>query len=417
MRYHARIGMRLRTIFLAWLLASGPIGAQTRWVATWAASPAPQLPDPAQMAAAHLVFNNQTLRQVVHTSIGSTTVRVRLSNVYGQDPVEIGAAHIALQDSGSTIVPASDQVLSFSGRQSAIIPPNAILISDPVALDVPPGGILAISLFFPHPATGAGIHYLALSTQYIGNEDQTAGRTFTRTATLSSWVFLAGVDVIAADTAAAIVTFGDSITDGANSTSNTNQRWPNFLAARLQGAGELGTAVIDAGISGNRVLHDAVLNVRDGASALARFDRDVSSHPGVKYLILLEGINDIGQPGTASADLSETVSAEDIIAGLQQMADRAHERGLKVFGATLTPFQPATSAGYFSLDKEALRETVNAWIRTGAAFDAVIDFDRALQDPAHPNQMLPAYDSGDHLHPGNAGYQAMADAIDLSIFQ
>ncbi len=409
--------MRLRIIFLALLLVSGPLAGQTSWVSTWAAGPAPQLPDPSQMAAAHLIFNNQTLRQVVHTSIGSITVRVRLSNVYGQDPVEIGAAHIARQDSGSNIVPESDQILSFSGRRSVIIPPNAILISDPVALDVPPTGNLTISLFFPNPATGAGIHYLALSTQYIGNGDQTAARTFTRTTTISSWVFLAGVDVIAADTASAIVALGDSITDGANSTSNTNQRWPNFLAARLQAAGELGTAVLDAGISGNRVLHDAIVNVRDGASALARFDRDVFSHPGVKYLIILEGINDIGQPGTTSADISETVSAEDIIAGLQQMADRAHERGLKVFGATLTPFQPATSVGYFSPDKEVLRETVNAWIRTGVAFDAVIDFDRALQDPAHPNQMLPAYDSGDHLHPGNAGYQAMADSIDLSIFQ
>ena len=217
--------------------------------------------------------------------------------------------------------------------------------------------------------------------------------------------------------AATIVTLGDSITDGANSTSSANHRWPDFLANRLLGAGIGNLGIANSGISGNRILHDALLSITAGVNAVDRFGRDVLEQPGAKYVIILLGINDIGQPGTTSAPQTDQVSAADVIAGLQQMADRGREMGLQVFGCTLTPFAVATSVGYYSTDKDAVRQTVNAWIRTGAAFDAVIDFDLAVRDPKNPLSYLPAYDSGDHLHPNDAGYQAMANAIDLTLFQ
>jgi lysophospholipase L1-like esterase len=226
------------------------------------------------------------------------------------------------------------------------------------------------------------------------------------------------VDVTSSDPAAAtIVTLGDSITDGANSTSSANHRWPDFLAVRLQAAGIGNLGVANSGISGNRILHDALLSITAGVNAVDRFGRDVLEQPGAKYVIILLGINDIGQPGTTSAPATDAVSADDVIFGLQQMADRAHEMGLQVFGCTLTPFAVTTLVDYYSTDKDAVRQAVNAWIRSGVAFDAVIDFDLVIRDPNNPLSYLPAYDSGDHLHPNDAGYQAMANAIDLRLFQ
>ena len=295
-------------------------------------------------------------------------------------------------------------------------PPDAILISDPIAFNVPPEGNLVISLFIPNSANGAGIHYSALQTSYLGAGNQTSASTITKSTSVSFWSFLAGVDVASSDPASAtVVTLGDSITDGSASTSSANHRWPNFLADRLLSSG-IDLAVADAGISGNRILHDPPVSITAGQNALARFGRDVLEQPGVKYVLILLGINDIGQPGTSSAPATEAVTSDDVIAGLQQMADRAHQMGLQVFGCTLTPFAVATSVGYWSPDKEATREAVNSWIRSGVAYDAVIDFDLAIQDPGNPTQMLPAYDSGDHLHPNDAGYQAMANAIDLTLF-
>ena len=217
--------------------------------------------------------------------------------------------------------------------------------------------------------------------------------------------------------ASAVVAFGDSITDGARSTVDANRRWPNILANRLaerHGGKKIG--VLDAGIGGNRILHDATANVRFGVNALARFDRDVLAQPGIKYVIVLEGINDLGHAGT-SAPASETVSADDLIAGLKQMIERAHERGIKIFGATLTPFEGTAFPGYFTPEKEVKRKAVNEWIRTSKAFDGVVDFEKAVRDPDHPDRMKAAYDGGDHLHPGDAGYKAMGDAIDLSLFK
>lgn len=396
------------------LIASG---AEPHWVGTWEASPAPQLGDESQMRAAKLEFQNQTLREIVHISIGGGRVRIRLSNAYGKDTVEIGAAHVALHSQGAGIVEGSDRALTFGGRPGISIPPDAPIVSDPVKLDVPALGDLVISIFVPKATAGAGIHYSAQQTSYIAAGDVSSASSIPDPITITSWVFLTGVDVVAPEPASAIVAFGDSITDGARSTVDANHRWPNFLANRLLGRDskdELG--VLDAGIGGNRILHDAATNIQFGVNALARFNRDVIGQSGVKYVIVLEGINDLGHAGT-SAPKSQTVSANEIEQGLQQMIARAHEKGLKIFGGTLTPFEGTTYPGYFTPEKEAKRKAINEWIRTSHAFDGVIDFDQAIRDPNHPDRMLPAYNGGDHLHPGDAGYKAMADAIPLSLFR
>jgi lysophospholipase L1-like esterase len=386
------------------------------WVATWGASPAPQLPDEAQMQAAKLVFDNQTLREIVHTSIASDTVRVRLSNAYGKQTLQIGAAHIALRAKGAAIVDGSDRPLTFGGRATVSIPPNALVLSDPVKLTVPSGSDLAISLYLPARAVGSGVHYAAQQTSYIAAGDVSGAASAPESTTVTSWVFLTSVEVLAPEPAATVVAFGDSITDGARSTVDANHRWPDILAGRLAARHGARLGVLDAGIGGNRILHDAESNIRFGVNALARFDRDVLAQAGVKYVIVLEGINDLGHAGS-SAPASETVSAEDLIVGMKQMIERAHEKGIRIFGATLTPFEGTPFPGYFTPEKEARRKALNEWIRNGKAFDGVIDFDKAVRDPSHPDRMLPAYDGGDHLHPGDAGYKAMGEAIDLALFR
>jgi len=369
------------------------------------------------VVAANLTFENQTLREIIHTSIGGNSVRVRLSNAYGKQTVEIGSAHIALHAQGPAITAGSDRTLTFSGRAAVSIPPNALVLSDPVMLDVPASRDLAISLFLAKPATAAGTHYSAQQTSYIGQGNLTSAASIHDPASLTSWVFLTGVDVLAGPSASTLIAFGDSITDGAHSTVDANHRWPDILSNRLLAKhSRKPIGVLNAGVGGNRILHDPASNLRFGDNALARFDRDVLAQPGVRYVIILEGINDLGHAGT-SAPASESVSAQDIIAGLTQMIERAHEKGLQIIGATITPFEGALSPGYFTPAKELQRKAVNQWIRTANAFDAVIDFEKALQDPNHPDRMLSAYDSGDHLHPNDAGYKAMAGAIDLSLFK
>ena len=408
----------MKTAFLLFLTLSPALGAgNDHWVVTWGASPAPQLADETQMRAAKLVFENQTLREIVHTSIGGNTLRVRFSNAFGKDTVEIGAAHIAIRDQGAGIVTASDHALTFGGSPSIAIPPDAVILSDPVNLTVAPASHLAISIFLPKGTMGGGIHYSAQQTSYLGSGDLTKAASMGAPGTFTSWVFLTSVEVMAPDKASTVVAFGDSITDGARSTMDADHRWPDFLATRLLARhGGNPVAVLDAGIGGNRILHDAKTNVRFGVNALARFDRDVLAQPGVKYLIILEGINDLGHAGT-SAPASEAVTSSDLIEGMKQMIDRAHEHGIKVFGATLTPFAGTAIKGYFSPEKEAKRKALNEFIRHGHAFDGVIDFEKAVRDPEHPDSMAAAYDGGDHLHPGDAGYKAMGDAIDLTLIQ
>ncbi len=387
------------------------------WVVTWGASPSPQLPDDAAMAKENLKFENQTLREIVHTSVGGSTVRVRLSNAFGKEPITIGSAHLALRWKDSSIVPQSDRALTFGGRPSISVPANAPVLSDPVNLDLPPGSDAAVSLFLPSAVTGAGIHYGAQQTSYLGKGDMTGAAAIPEPITITHWAFLTGIDVLSTQAGSTLVAFGDSITDGAQSTVDANNRWPNILADRLSKFSKTKlVGVLDAGIGGNRILHDASSNIVFGVNALARFDRDVLAQPGVKFVIVLEGINDIGHPGS-SAPLSETVSAEDLIGGLTQLVSRAREKGIKIFGATLTPFDGTTYAGYFSPEKEVKRKAVNEWIRTSKTFDGVIDFDKIVQDSTHPDKMSPAYDSGDHLHPNDAGYKMMGESIDLALFQ
>ncbi len=402
---------------ILFLFASAAMAlAQTHWVGTWGTSPAPQLASAAQMYSSKLFFENQTLREIVHTSIGGGSVRVHLSNAYSNQMVEVGAVHIAVRAKNAGIAPGSDRVLTFGGRRTVALSTNAPALSDPVKLDVPAGGDLAISIYLPKAAEGAGIHYSAQQTSYIGKGDQTAAASIANPEMMTSWVFLTGVDVLAPESASAVVAFGDSITDGARSTVDANHRWPDFLAERLRERGGREVGVLNAGIGGNRVLRDPAENIRFGMNALARFDRDVLSQPGVRYVIVLEGINDLGHPGS-SAPIAELPTAEDLIAGLDQMIERAHERGLKIYGATLTPFAGTAYSGYYTPEKDAIRKKVNNWIRTSKAFDGVIDFDKAVRDPNHPDAILPAYNGGDHLHPGDAGYKAMGAAIDLSLFR
>src|SRR5579862_3405426 len=311
--------MRFRLLFGIAIVFAAGAASTDHWVATWGTSPTPQLSDEAQMRAAHLAFSNQTVREIVHVSIGWSSVRVRLSNANNRQLVEIGAAHLGLRAKDSAEADQSDRQLTFGGRTNVLLPADGVVVSDPVSLPLPPGSDLAISLYIPGEAMAGGIHYGALQTSYIGSGDMTSRPEIADAQALNSWVFLAGVDVMAPATAAAVVTFGDSITDGTRSTPNTNSRWPNVLDARLRARTKAaGLGVINEAIAGNRVLHDATpTQVRFGVNALARFDRDVLAQPGVKFVTIMEGINDIGfPPGVAPA--AEEVSAEDIIATHKQ---------------------------------------------------------------------------------------------------
>ena len=406
--------------FRNWLLAfcaccSLNAAGDSHWVVTWAAAASPQLPGEAERAKAHLNLENQTIREVVHTSIGGNRMRIRLSNAFGTETVAIGAVHVASCSEGPQIVAGSDRAVTFAGRSSFSIPPNAPFLSDPVDLRVMPLSNLCISIYVPGKATAAGVHYDARQKNFIASGNATTTADLANATSITSWFFLAGVDVAASEPSSAIVAFGDSITDGAASTVNANRRWPNVLAERLIEAHE-DTAVVDAGIGGNRILHDAANPVTFGVNALTRFERDALSEPGAKYVIVLEGINDLGHAGT-SAPASEAVTAEDLIAGLRQMIERAHEHQIKIIAATLTPFEGTIHKGYYTAEKEVQRERFNEWIRSSGALDGVVDFEKAIADPANPKRMLPEYDSGDHLHPSDAGYKAMGDAVNLALFK
>jgi lysophospholipase L1-like esterase len=350
---------------------------------------------------------------VVHTSLGGNQVRVRLSNAFGTQSLIVGAAHVALRGRDASIVPGTDRALTFSGSSSATIPPGALVVGDSVQLDVPSLSELAVSLYLPGPTGQSTWHAGAFSTNYVSPPGNFAGAAdMPVDHTVASWFYLTDVEVKSSKDTLALVTFGDSITDGTRSTPDTNHRWPNFLAERLAER-HIKMSVVDEGIAGNRVLHDFV-----GPNALARFDRDVLTQPGAGYVTVLLGINDIGDISrvlTGPPGLTpQPVSAEEIVAGHLQMITRAHQQGLKIVGCTLTPFE---GAAYFSAEGETKREAVNKFIRTGGAYDGVIDFDAVVRDTAHPARILAMYDSGDHLHPNDAGYKAMADSIDLSLFK
>ncbi|MFO1073221.1 MAG: SGNH/GDSL hydrolase family protein [Geminicoccaceae bacterium] len=417
---------RRRFMILAVLVAALAVGVPSpgradgpdagAWITSWAASPQPVWDaDFFAPVAIPRALRDQTVRQVARLSLGGSRVRVVLSNEYGKEPLVIGAAHVALAGEGVAIQPGSDRPLTFSGQPSVTVPPGAPAVSDPVELAVPALGSVAVSLYLPAITPTATWHNDARQTAYISPAGNLAdAQTFQPAATVTSRLFLSEILVDAPAGARAVVTFGDSITDGDGSTLDANHRWPDILAERLSQAGAK-VAVVNQGISGARVLRD-----RMGDNALARFDRDVLSQPHADTVVLMMGINDVGWPDTLLVPQGEPApSAEDVIAGYRQLIARAHAAGLRIIGATLTPFADTFHGtplfGYYSEDKEAKRAAINEWIRTSGAFDGVIDFDALVRDPANPKHIQAQYDKGDHLHPNDAGYKAMGEAVDLKL--
>ncbi|HWB48860.1 MAG TPA: SGNH/GDSL hydrolase family protein [Stellaceae bacterium] len=377
------------------------------WVGTWTAAPAPA--DGA--ALAHV-----TLRMTPRISLGGGTIRLRISNAYGVRPLRIGSAHVALRGEGAAIVPGTDRKLAFGGEPGATIAAGALLVSDPVALAVPALADLAVSIHLPQelPATFGITGRYARQTNYISPVGDFAAAPVMPVGKLTDdWYFLCGVDVVAPPDTLGVVAVGDSLTDANISTHDGHHSWPSQLARRLvaraKDHGGRPIAVMNQGLGGNRILHD----VR-GDSGLRRFDRDVVAQPGVTHCVIMLGTNDLRN---RSADPAQEVTAPQMIAGLKQLALRGQSAGIKMIGATLTPFWNETFLpGAWNARREAVREAVNAWLREGTAFDALVDFDAALRDPENHLRMLPAYDCGDHLHPSDLGYRTMGDAIDLALF-
>jgi len=375
------------------------------WVTSWSASP--QTARPGTLAAAG--FDDQTLREIIFPSVGGDLIRLELTNVFGASALRIGHVTVALAGLGATVVPGTIHPVTFGGSPSARIPAGQQVLSDPVGIRVAALQDLAVSVFLPGRTGRATLHTDAQQVNWVsaaGDHAAEAG-SGAFTAGIPSWYYVSGLLVRSPAAVGTVVAFGDSITDGVGSTIDGNGRWPNDLARRLDGLAGPTLAVADEGIGGNRVLTGSRCC---GASALARFTRDVLDQPGVRDIIVLEGINDIGF--SAGPPSHAEVSPAQMIAGYEQLIARAHARGVRIFGATLPPFQ---GAGYYTPAGEATREAVNTWIRTSGAFDGVVDFDAAMRDPANPLRLSSAYDSGDHLHPNDAGYQAMADAINLQM--
>jgi lysophospholipase L1-like esterase len=386
--------------------------ANEHWVGSWATAPATAWPPIEGFPDTSIALNDQTLRQIVRLSLGGDQIRVRLSNTFGDTPVNIGDAQVALRESESTTNAASTFPITFAGNTSVSIPPGAMILSDPIPMAVEPLQELAVSLYFPEEMNAGTVHGLGLQTGYISEPgDHAAASDFPVSGTTESTAFLTGIDVAATPESRAIVTLGDSITDGFGATPDAYGTWPDALANRLVVAG-LPRSVLNEGIGGNRLLADspADFGMAFGESALARFDRDVLGQAGVQYLIVYMGINDIGM---GMMDPSQTRSSAELIAALNQIIERAHERGVTVIGGTITPYE---GADYYSTEGEATRQEVNAWIRTSGAFDEVVDFDAVVQDPAQSTRILADYDPGDHLHINDAGYTAMAEAINLDWF-
>jgi lysophospholipase L1-like esterase len=407
-------------------IASGADADQNakQWIGTWATAAQPFVPKSLQ------TYRNQSLRLIVHTSTGGTKARIKISNSYGDRPLLIGGAHIARRTAEAEIDPRSDRMLKFQAKSSTTVAVSSIVVSDPVELDVPALSDLAVSLFLPQRTEAKTSHIMAKQISYVSSEtgDLTAAVKFPVAQTIQSWPFLTGVDVEAASGSAVIVAFGSSLTDGDGTTADTNGRWPDVLAERLQKGtgGKLEIGVLNEGIIGNRLLYDSPKGADNpfgaalGDSGLARFERDVLAQAGVKYVIVGLGINDILFPAFPFTPPSEKVSAEDIISGYRQLIARGHRKGVRVIGTTNPPFEnsafPGLVAAFYSSERETVRQQVNDWIRSSGEFDGVVDLDAVLRDPSHPTQLLPAYDSGDHLHPNNAGCIAEGNAFPLALF-
>jgi len=411
-RLHPSISLALALVsFVPCLRAQTPT-AQPVWIASWGSSQ--QVPEP-QNTLPPADLTDATVRQIVHLSAGGSALRVHLSNAFGTDPLHITSAHIArpLAPAAAAIDPQSDRALTFAGAPDVTIPAGAEFVSDPITLTVPALSDLAISFHLDAPPARQTSHPGSRATSWYVHGDAVSAPAFTDPNKIDHWFQLSAVDVQATPSAATIVALGDSITDGHGATTNANNRWPDTLAARLQHSPAMQSiGVSNQGIGGNHLLIDGL-----GPNALARFDRDVLAPSGVRWVIVLEGVNDLGgltRDGEVSPD-KHAALVQQILAAYQQIITRAHAHQLLVYGATITPY---VGSDYYHPRplSEADRQAVNAWIRTPGHFDAVIDFDAVVRDPAHPDRLLPAYDCGDHLHPSPAGYKAMGEAIPLTLF-
>ncbi|WP_312107299.1 SGNH/GDSL hydrolase family protein [Stenotrophomonas indicatrix] len=386
------------------LASSACASPAPHWIASWQASPQPVWAEDflfPSLVPAHLY--NQTFRQTVRISLGGTRLRVRLSNAYGAQPLRIGAASISVQAG------AAPQALSFDGAPGTLIAPGQDRLSDPLPLATHNQQALQVSVHVPGSTPVQTFHWDGRQTSWIAPGEQTRTAGLHDASSTTARLFVSAIEVEAPANARSVVVIGDSITDGATASLDQDQRWTDHLAARLA---PHGVAVVNAGISGGRLLNNGM-----GDAAVTRFQRDVLDAPGVTSVIVLIGINDISWPGTAFARDQARPGLAELQAGYRQLAEHAHARGLRILGATLTPFAGALPdtplEDYYSADKDVLRQQLNAWLRTDSPFDDVIDLDAALRDPADPSRMAPAYDSGDHLHPGDAGNRAMAEAVDL----
>ncbi len=386
--------------------------AQGSWVGSWASSQ--QIPEP-QNALAPEDLRDATLRQIVHLSAGGPSLRVHLSNAFGTKPLHFTSVHIAkpVSAGGAKIDPASDKALTFFGESDVTVPAGAEFVSDPVDFPVAAGSNLAVTMHFDVPPAQQTGHPGSRATSYVAHGDLVSAADLPEAKKVDHWYQLAGVDVMTPSNAVAVVALGDSITDGHGATTNGNDRWTDVLAQRLQGsAATQAVGVLNQGIGGNHLLTDGL-----GPNVLARFDRDVLAQTGVRYVIVLEGVNDLGgltRNGEVSA-AEHGALVRRIEEAYQQIVLRAHAHGIKVIGATILPY---AGSDYYhpGPSNEADREAVNQWIRTSGHFDEIVDFDKVARDPAHPDRLLPEYDSGDHLHPSPAGYSAMGAAVPLSLF-
>jgi lysophospholipase L1-like esterase len=399
--FRSAVGATVLGIILS---ASAAPAADVRWVNAWGA--APDEPGPS--------FEKQTLRQVVRTSIAGSSVRIRLSNLFGTRPVTFGPVRVAAHAGGGSIRPGTDRTLTFGGKPSVTIAPGADALSDAAAFDVAALQELAVSLYVPDATGPSTTHTVGMQNAYVARTDKTPATALPGAEPDGTRYFLTDVEVAAAPDARVLVVVGDSVSDGVGSTEDANARWPDALAARLQAAPELRTvAVVNSGLAGNRILNDGVSPFL-GPSTLKRLDRDALDKPGVRWIVLLQGINDI----TATQLLpsaADKVTVDQLVAGMKTLVARARARGVKVFGATLLPRAGARGSRPHTPAGEAMRVKLNEWIRTGGAFDAVVDFEAVMRDPARPTYLRADFDSGDGTHPNDAGYRAMAAAFDLAL--